>query len=81
MKKPLIVMLIAVAFITACKDEPQPDLTERERRIKAEQELDEQRMYKERWQLVAGLCATGCVIFLIVGSAAGSKAKRDAARR
>ena len=52
--------------------------SERSRRVQAEQRAADNEWRKNAWQTAAGCAVAGGIILLIVGSALGSMAKRDA---
>lgn len=49
---------------------------ERERRIQAEEQVQEQQKEKARWQIVASGLAVGCVVLLTIGAAIGATVRR-----
>jgi Ca2+/H+ antiporter len=53
-----------------------------EQRIREyQQQLDQQRQSSGSWQVIAGILAIGGVILLTVGTALGSKTRRDGNKR
>lgn len=86
MRRSILILsvLAAIALLLGCNEEKtQQDRfteTERELRIRAEQELVEQRNAAEGWQGAAAVLALGCIVCLLVGVAAGSKAKHSAGK-
>ena len=50
---------------------------ERERRVEAEQHLNQQQQSNEHLHIVISVLAPGVVVALIIGAAAGSKTRRD----
>lgn len=54
---------------------------EKQRRIEVEQQLDLQRKSTDDWQIVAGALVIGAIILFTVGTALGSKTRRDGAHK
>ena len=50
---------------------------ERDRRVEAEQHLNQQQQSNERLHIVISVLSAGVVVALIIGAAAGSKTRRD----
>ena len=54
------------------------DHEEKQRRIEAEQQLQQQRQATGQWQFAADMLGFTCVVLLVVGVAIGSKARKGA---
>jgi len=53
---------------------------EQQRWLQYEQTIRSERQSTGSWQIIAGLLAIGAVVFFTVGTALGSKARRDGKR-
>ena len=72
MKKITLIALACLLLSGACNHSG----SEKERRIEAEQQLQQQRNETGHWQIVTGVFAVGCVVLLTIGTAIGSKIRR-----
>jgi len=72
---PCIILLLITA---ATQANAWFDNPEKERRVQAEQQLQEQRQSTGGWQIVAGVMAIGAITLFTIGTALGSKLRRDA---
>jgi hypothetical protein len=76
MKKMILLLILAAHANAGWFDHGEK--AERERRIAAEQELEQERHAEGGWVIVAGIMALGAVTLFVVGCAMGSKTRRDA---
>jgi hypothetical protein len=86
----LVVGALAALLITApianawpwSDDTKQLRLDEEiQRRVEAEQKLNVQEVTAGRWRIAAFVFATGCIVFLLVGTTLGSKGRQHAEER
>jgi hypothetical protein len=76
MKKMILLLILAAHAYGGWFD--QGEKAERDRRIAAEQQLEQQRQANGGLVIAAGIMAVGAVTLFIIGTALGSKARRDA---
>jgi hypothetical protein len=76
MKKMILLLILAANAHGGWFD--QGEKAERERRIAAEQQLQQQRQTNGGLAILAGIMGIGAVTLFIIGTALGSKTRRDA---
>jgi hypothetical protein len=77
MKKNILIMLACLLSSGASLNAGWFGSGEKERRIEAERQVQQQRKETGGWQIVTGVLAVGCVVLLTVGASIGSKIRRD----
>lgn len=83
----ILLLLIAAAPLQAgwFFPDPPPDRSPeyRARISSLEEQLSEQHATTDRWETATGLCAVGCVLLFVIGTALGAKTRQsyDGTRR
>lgn len=68
--------ILALSLVlTSCRDEGH-EQTQQQQLQQAQAEVAQQTEKTGHWQGVAALLGVGCVVFLVIGAAAGSKARK-----
>jgi hypothetical protein len=77
--KPIIIALSTLMFCTGCPSTPEQSNLQQQLQ-QAQDQLVKQQSSTGNWQIVAGIFAVGCILLFIIGTAIGSKARREAKR-
>ena len=81
MKQFIITIAAAMLVLAADANAGIFDNGEKERRIQAEQQLQQERGATGGWIIVAGVLGIGAVVLFTIGCALGSKILRDHGKR
>ena len=77
--KLIIIALSALTLYTGCPSTPEPPNLQ-EQFQQAQEQIGKLQASTGNWQIIAGIFAIGCILLFVVGTAIGSKARREARR-
>jgi len=82
MKKYLALLLLSVSLLAGCYDKDKAAVErERQRAEQAERARKIAEDEKSMWQTVACVVGVGAVVLLVLGTAIGSSARKDAEKK
>ena len=77
--KRIIIALSALMVCTGCPSTPEQP-TPQQQLQQAQAQLVQQQTSTGNWQITAGVFAIGCIVLFVVGTAIGSRTRKNAKR-